>query len=168
MKLIYLDLDGVILTDKGTKYASVWNPFNIQLSQYSTKLHNTMDINCLNRLNNLIEFSGAKVILSSMWRLTHYELVKTHLPLLGFIGDIIDKTDLIPTKWTEEEMANRGKEIDKHVRDNNVEEYVILDDNPFGVCNFLPHQKSKLVRTSMIFGMSEEDLELAKTIIGAK
>lgn len=124
MKVIFLDIDGVLNSGKYIKSldADLWdNPVN------------QMDPVAVARLNVITDATKAKIVVSSSWRLpflTH----PTPLPALqgcmksyGISGDIIGMTC---------EKANalrnrRGKEIQKWINDhyNDIEKYVIIDDD---------------------------------------
>ena len=124
MKVIFLDIDGVLNSGKYIKSlgADLWdNPVN------------QMDPVAVARLNTITVATKAKIVVSSSWRLpflTH----PTPLPALqacmksyGIAGDIIGMTC---------EKANavrnrRGKEIQKWINDNysNIEKFVIIDDD---------------------------------------
>ena len=66
MKVIFLDIDGVL------------NPlFNIRrqhrLKRRTSSYYITLDKYCLNNLKRIVETTGAKIVVSSSWRIGGYE-----------------------------------------------------------------------------------------------
>ena len=104
MKVIFLDIDGVLNTVK------------------DFQRHNFIGMSpvLVRRFNKLVKDTGAKVILSSTWR--HDKnwrevMVRNGLDM-KFLGRTKDLRDKI-----------RGMEIDEWLGRHNVDRYVILDDD---------------------------------------
>lgn len=143
MKLLFLDVDGVIINRQSCK-VSYDNP----------------DLNCVTRLNQLIEQSGAKIVVTGAWRMNR--TVKELQQLLGEWGvrggAMIAKTPYGPRS------CNRGDEIGRFFqewRGEEIESFAILDQHAdFG--RFLPH----LVHTRFESGLTINDAEMATKILG--
>ena len=130
MKYLFLDIDGVMNS------AADW---------FSTKLINDRPFELLKKI---IDETGAKIILSSSWR-TGYEhgtcdLLKQRLTEYGLSID-----DVTP------QSGRRGKEIQEwlmaHDYDENVDNFVILDDEDFDILAIYPEQ---LVKIDAVTGLS--------------
>lgn len=146
MKIIFLDVDGVLndyFTEERTK--SGWTFIS---EKY------------ILRLKQIIETTGAKIVLSSDWRYgmddenPDEDFIELRDKLLEYDIHIMDKTPVINNG------RHRGTEIKKWLDDHEgeVEEYVILDDrNDMSPC------QEHLVRTGD--GMEEEDAEFATCIL---
>ncbi|MDF1661665.1 MAG: HAD domain-containing protein [Planctomycetota bacterium] len=119
--VIFLDIDGVL------------NTF-LKVVELSLPLERP----CVAVLNQLIEKSGAKVVISSSWRL-YYDLEKIReiLEEYGFVGEIIGKTPVL-------KGSERGEEIKTwlQVHGEGAASFVILDDHA-DMCDIRDH----LVRT---------------------
>lgn len=118
VKVIFLDFDGVVVC-----LPVEWD-----------RLENGRGVHALNRaavarLNDLVERTGAGVVVSSSWRLHQsVEHLTGYLRRAGFRGQVLDKT---PDRhaWGAEEWQ-RGDEIMAWLKLNpQVTSYVALDDD---------------------------------------
>lgn len=133
MKLIFLDIDGV-LNRLGTENRTTtrWRGFI------------GMEPELVIRFNELCENTGAKVVLSSTWRLDPdwREVMKAN----GLRCEFIDRT---PSDGNE-----RGEEVDEwlcaFLKKETVEKYVIIDDDS----DFYPTQP--LFKTDYREGLTAE------------
>lgn len=114
MKVIFLDVDGVLNSDE---YFDRIQNLDIE------GIESEIDINKVKLLKKAVDATGARVVLSSSWRYT-----KNALALKKLLADYgIRITDLTPVVENK-----RGLEIIKWLENNdNVEEFVILDDEVF-------------------------------------
>jgi len=113
MNVIFLDIDGVMVTGRVmTSFHGVFPPF---------------DRACVACLNNLIERTGARIVISSTWRWAHPKHIDLHAYLKeqGVKGEIEDMTP--------RETANsrgRGDDILAWLKSRkDIESFVILDDD---------------------------------------
>ncbi len=113
MKVIFLDVDGVLNSDE---YFDKIRNLDIQ------GIEREIDIEKIKLLKKAIDETGAKVVLCSSWR---YTTNAQHLKeLLSNYGIYVDTTPFLENK--------RGLEIKQWLSDNeNVEDFVILDDEIF-------------------------------------
>ena len=113
MKVIFLDIDGVLNSDE---YFDKIENLNIQ------GIQSEVDIEKIKLLKKAIDETGARVVLISSWRYTRNaqylkELFKQY-------NIFVDSTPFLQNK--------RGLEIKKWLENNpNVEDFVILDDEIF-------------------------------------
>lgn len=139
MKIIFLDIDGVLnssnwaLREKESGRDPQWSLFN------------NFDLDAIAVLNEVVERTEAKVVISSSWRLFHplghiIGLLKKH----GFKGEVIDRT---PDRT--KQPYRRGNEIqdwlDAHPE---VQKFVIIDDD-----SDMEHLMPKLVQTTWQDGL---------------
>jgi HAD domain in Swiss Army Knife RNA repair proteins len=104
--VIFLDIDGVLAPIRR------WDRYG------------DLDPACVRVLNEIVERSGADVVVSSAWRYgkTVAELQEL-LAAQGFTGRVLDKTP------TGAPGAGRGEEIAGWLADHAVDSYVIIDDH---------------------------------------
>lgn len=140
MKIIFLDVDGVINTDKNFERLVKENNGVETYSMYVT-----FDTDTMNNLKDLIEKTNAYIVISSSWRktmksniLARWDILMEGLEsinvkdrLLGVIPTLVDdKRNELP----------RGQEIKKWLegnKDKNIEKFVILDDYDDKQTNFV-------------------------------
>ena len=122
MKIIFLDIDGVLNTKET---AERWHGLI------------GMDPELVDRFNKLVEDTSAEVVLSSTWR--HKKTWRKTMKDNGLNMRFLDRTISLPGKI-------RGLEIKEWVDRNNVDKYVILDDDS----DMLPDQL--LFKTSFFDG----------------
>lgn len=139
MKVIFLDVDGVL----NCKFTP---------GSCEKKLDQTM----INRLVGLARDTGAKIVVSSVWRMYHMDVLTARLHAAGLpVGDIIGQT---PEFHTERGLEIRAW-LQEHA-DLNVESFVILDDD-----DDMDGVMSHLVKTSWVTGLQDIHVELAKRVL---
>ncbi len=146
MKVIFLDVDGVLNSDE---YFDRIQNLDIE------GIESEIDINKVKLLKKAIDETGAKVVLSSSWRYT-----KNVLELKKLLSDygihITDSTPVVEHK--------RGLEIRKWLEDNDsVEDFIILDDEVFDSYDNALMEKlvkmSKETETDIGEGLLPENVE---------
>lgn len=121
-KYMFIDIDDVLVTTR---------------QHFSKNLHpkymsNPFDTKCVKIFNNIINIINPIIIVSSDWKL-HYnmDVLNEIFQDNGIIGNI---TDVTPNLWGSQfnnlsQLEEcRAAEILKFVNDNNVIEYVAIDD----------------------------------------
>jgi len=177
VKVIFLDIDGVLNTDKNyEEYARAQREDPEQNPEVQGRIdiihrhvHLLFDEICITNLNSIIRSTGAKIVISSSWR--HFyddakgrpkfgDLVEL-LKRVGMIGEVIGKTPTnLPRRMSE--SVPRGKEIKRWLDENpGVEAFVILDDTAD-----MASLRHKLVRTSARIGLSLRDIDKALRHLG--
>ena len=128
MKVIFLDIDGVLNSDE---YVEKVKKSDIQ------GIERDIDIEKVKLLKRAIDGTGAKVVLRSTWRYT--KNARYLKELLANYGIRVDSTPYIQDK--------RGLEIKKWLSENQgVEDFLIIDDEIFD--SFDEGLMKKLVKIS--------------------
>ena len=146
MKVIFLDIDGVLVTRNSIKY---------QHLNYPDETSIRFSKNAVKYLNKLIRLTKAKIVISSTWRLFHsLEDLQNIFKKQGVSGMIISTTSI--EKAPIEIDIPRGQKItDWLANHSEVEQYVIIDDDVQADCiQFHPYN---CVETSYKFGFSSEE-----------
>jgi hypothetical protein len=124
MKIIFLDIDGVIASD------DCFNTNSFMIGKI--KMPYKWDKRCVESLKNILEKTGANIVLTSDWRKFHdllemreifnyYKLPKDKL--IGFTYNL--------RKWNDHQFEDiRSKEIDKYLSESEhtIEKWVAVDD----------------------------------------
>ena len=154
MKVIFCDVDGVLNNDETTAI--------------SPNGYRGVSNELIRNLRNIVRETGAKIVLSSDWRLVrddpeHSKDYRYLVRKLRFAGGLTIDGHTDDISW-----SKRGTEIKKYLQDHpEVTDYVILDDLPFRdflFCRELRH----LVLTDSRTGLTEEDVKRAVKILQGK
>lgn len=152
MKVIFLDFDGVLNTDRYVKRAG---HFGV-----------VIDPERMVFLRRIVDMTGAKIVLSTSWR-EHWENDAAALNETGReINRIFAENSLYVWDKTPRCSINREDEI-KAWLDNaeNIESFVVIDDM-FLAADFL---EGHFVRTSQFRdGLNEEDVQRAICILNGE
>ena len=168
-KVIFLDVDGVLNSSR-TLYEDI-----------------SLEDDLISNLKELIDKTGAKIILSSSWRLST-DAIATLMDKLDKFGLVIsgmtcDGVDLdwlekyefdatkkyLDTKFDYDENRqikithDRGAEIFKWLHDHDDCAYVILDDEIEDIKPYF--SESVIVKTSYKTGLTKEDIKKAIQIL---
>jgi hypothetical protein len=119
-KYLFLDIDGVL---------NSFDDYAVDGKEFLENIENITFIlskRQMGLLNNIIDKYHPKIILSSYWR-NRYPLSKLQKKFeeAGFKGKILAIT---PSFGGEHE--DRWQQIKHYIEDNDVSEYIILDDSP--------------------------------------
>lgn len=169
MKIIFLDIDGVLNTARTLPLKEKYVEIEGTIIGF-----NQLDKDCINQLNRVTDKTGAKIVISSSWRIgcrtpAKFEILKKHLRDEGVTGEIIGRT---PTD--QEYAANlgqpgsygtgpgqiyfgycRGKEIQMWLDQNaQFDKFVIVDDN-----SDMDHLNHRLVQTQFEVGITSADAD---------
>jgi hypothetical protein len=134
MKIIFLDIDGVL------------NVYCEGRDQFGCTFHT----NFVENLRNIIDKTGAKIVISSSWRTDGLDVMKELWKYRDLPGEVIDVTPdsyylINEGKFEFYDQVERGHEIqywlDKH---KEVTNYVIIDDDN----DMLDNQRENFVRTA--------------------
>lgn len=135
-KILFLDIDGVLNCITTTQ-------------RYRSSSMYGIDPEKVALLNQVLERTGAKVVISSTWRLLTPELeLTTYLRNQGFRGEIVGMTP------DDERTGFRGNEIKRWLEaDGKTGLYAVVDDSS----DFYPDQPR--VRTTWKEGLMPEHVE---------
>lgn len=154
-KVIFLDIDGVL------------NVYPQGHDEYGSTFHDHFVAN----LKRIIDATGAKIVISSTWRMSGLLIMKEMWAKRNLPGKVIGITPnhMMKTGST----LQRGKEIDEFMStyNNHITNYVILDDDT----DMEPHQMNNFVKTSgnndhedcvdIGYGLTRKCAELAIAIL---
>ena len=158
MKIIFLDIDGVLVTRNSIKYQYLNFPDETSI-RFGKK--------AVKNLNKLIRLTKAKIVISSTWRLFHsLEKLQSIFEEQKIKGKIISTTSV--EKATIEEDIPRGQKIADWLEQHlEVEQYVIIDDDVQADC--IQFHPNNCVETSYKRGFaSEERFNEALAILNEK
>ena len=135
-KIIFLDIDGVLNTTKTYEEThgvrKIYNKLikeNNDLDLMIKLQLLEIDYNKLIILKEIINKTNAKIVITSSWRLLRiYPLIEDYLIKFG-----------LPIIGTTKKLKNRGEEIADYCNENNVKNYIIIDDEVFE--DFTENQK---------------------------
>ena len=116
LKVLFLDIDGVLNSQ---------DFFNKRYDLIKDGIHpnypyTEFDPLSIKELNRILDNTDAKLVVSSSWR--HDPNLNNTFKEVGISHDIFDITPYLGN-------VDRGFEIEKFIKDNNVEVYAILDDD---------------------------------------
>ena len=114
MKYLFLDIDGVLNHE-------MWYKDNIifHKDKFKKWWESCFDPDCVDRLNNILRKTGARLVVSSSWR--HDLDLKTYFETFNITTDF----DITPSIHG----ADRGEEIDLFLKNHPCDNYAILDDD---------------------------------------
>ena len=157
MKVIFLDVDGVLNSEKSR---------NEMYDNNKSWMWNEVANYHLEKLKKIVKETGAIIVLSSSWRLYHPKL--TGFPEITdeLLKVLVDKMEDLELKIEDvtPDFRNkaRGLEIEDWVKKHpNIERYIILDDDT----DFLPYQKPFFIKTTFKDGLTDELAEKAIRIL---
>jgi len=136
-RLIFLDFDGVLNSDDYLVDISDWLSFD------------ALDESKIQLVNQIIEATDAKIVISSSWRNTYpLEEIENELIKRGFKGEIIGSTPSL--------AAKRGVEIQAWLDgfSKEIESFVILDD-----CSDMEPLNEHLIQIDPNTGLVEGDVK---------
>lgn len=127
-RIILLDLDGVL------------NVYCEDRDEFGCTFHP----NFVDNLKYIIDETGAKIVIISTWRFSGLVIMKEMWKKRNLPGEVIDITPHI-------DICKRGEEIEYWLKNNEVDSYVIIDDDN----DMLENQQQNFVKTSK--NVSHED-----------
>ena len=160
MKIIFLDFDGVLNHAAHFVQERADRVMADRLTDSES-----FDTIAIERLNQICEKTGAKVVISSSWRVMFEaedmcQILKRH----GFRGGVIGTTPRLH-RTSDGEVRTRGDEIQLWLdaADVAIESFVILDDSAD-----MAHLSHKLVQTDFEVGLDEIHVALSIAVLGTK
>jgi hypothetical protein len=162
MKVIFLDIDGVLNTE--VYITSFFDFCRIQeMSRDAAKKEakhylrdefgQRFDPLAVRFLKRIIEETGAKIVLSSAWRMSGLERNRLMWEMRDLPGELIGSTPILNTQ--------RGEEIHYWLSENDVERYCIIDD----CSDMLQEQVPFFVQTDPMYGLTRSNSESVINIL---
>ena len=169
---MFLDVDGVLNSASWTERRG---EFAVVVKTRAAIRRHAFDPEAVDRLNRLLELSGARIVLSSSWRKLGLDVMRPLFAELEIVAPIIDRTPVrsehdlelfhsllgpddkpYPSGWP------RGFEIQQWLNryKGRVDHIVILDDSWT-----MKHLEPWQIRTSMADGFCERHIEAALEIL---
>ncbi len=123
MKYLFLDIDGVLNHEEWYR-----NRITMYKDKFTYWWQECFDPECIKRLNNILEKTGARLVVSSSWRFD--EDLKKYFNTVGITTDFL----ITPSLTKEDENGvltwpDRGDEIAEFLKSHPCTHYVILDDD---------------------------------------
>lgn len=159
MKIIFLDVDGVLNSDMGLVKALGLKPNEKIQVHHAAKILNELsganypfDEKCLENFKRLVDETDANIVVSSTWRLFESNRVKLLETLRKYDLD----TKIIGyTPYYHRDFMPRGYEIEGWLRENEFTgEFIILDD-----VDNMEHLKPHLILTNALTGLTADDVD---------
>lgn len=154
-KIIFLDVDGVLINRKVLMEKHTLAKL-AALAGSSERFYDRADLDCVALINTLLEETGAKIVVSSCWRIGRtVEELQTLFTNWGITpGAVIDRT-INDWDWV------RGQEIQEWLdRHPDVTQFVIIDDDA-DMAHLLP----RLVQTEFEPGLTAADAARAVQVL---
>lgn len=161
MKIIFLDIDGVLNSENSIKKM---DKVNRDFSDNPHKDH-------VKWLNYIIKKTGAKVVISSTWRKgSGLVSICRILNLVGFKGNVIGQTPITGDIrgneircWIDRFRNKRDWQFNYDKNDSEVENFIIIDDDSDMGC--LLH---RLVKVDSKIGLTKNEAKLAVSLLNEK
>ena len=145
MKVIFLDIDGVLNTSK--TFIDIYN-------EYQKTGHKRLEIDLfrLEFLKSIVDSTGAVIVLSSSWRfygqMKNGQFIPLNDKMAKFI-ELLKKYDLYIYDITpKDELGIRQNEIAAWLKYKDVESFIIIDDDSYDLTKYLSHELIKTSTTS--------------------
>ena len=160
MKVLFLDFDGVL-----NGCAENMGSLDPRVAEPETELWcaEQIDHGHVERLNEIVDATGAVVVLSTSWRNVHpLNRLRGMLQLAGFRGFILGDTPRLH-RTPDGEERHREHEIEMWLEaaGDAVESYVTLDDWNMG------HLRHRLVQCTVQIGIQPEQVARAIELLEA-
>lgn len=173
MKVLFLDIDGVLNSEQWECYAHYCYQYNMYDNICTSKepriahIETKIDDRAIMAVNWIINNTQCDIVLSSSWRSTdqnEMNELSTALKNKGLIKDVFDITPrLIDEKY---DGIRRGSEIQKWLNDNclkyNIESYCIIDDC---IHDMLEDQLNNIVTIDFRWGLTGIEVDMIIDIL---
>jgi hypothetical protein len=140
---IFLDIDGVLRTHKSDLEWSQYLGVPIPLSVYERRF----DRKIVYYINEIVGYTRAKIVVTSTWRVKHsLEELKKIFRDNGISTEIVGTTGI---------GIDRGEEIEQYISENEIENYVVIDDQVNDILKCIP--KERVIKVDSIKGFEDVD-----------
>lgn len=146
---IFLDIDGVLRTHESDLEWSLRLGVPIPVSVYERRFGQKA-ISCI---NEVVGYTRAKIVITSTWRVKHsLEELKQIFRDNGITSEVVGTTGI---------GIDRGEEIEQYISDNEIESYVVIDDQVNDILKHIP--KERIIKVDPLIGF--EDIDKAIDIL---
>ena len=122
VKIIFLDFDGVLNT---AEFLDKLEPVPYATHLGAKLLSRELDPVRVQCINDIVELTGAKVVVTSAWRVgSTLQWLEQVLRHAGFVGEVVGKTQRFYGRPRSEEIQDWLE-----FREQEIESFVILDDD---------------------------------------
>jgi hypothetical protein len=140
---IFLDIDGVLRTHRSDLEWSQLLEVPIPLSVYERRF----DKKIVSYINEIVGYTRAKIVVTSTWRTKRsLEELKIIFRDNGIVADVVGITDIGLT---------RGEEIEQYISENEIENYVVIDDQVNDILKCIP--KERVIKVDPSIGFNDID-----------
>lgn len=175
MKVIFLDIDGVLNVENWLDSIIFQNQYCGTNNPIRDKFGHLFDPNCVRYLEALCAKHNAKIIISSSWRYSGLATIQNMFSSRGIKVDVIDTTISASTKGYKKQFeelqkltkirfssrVERGYEIQAYLNTHpEITNYVILDDDS----DMLKNQEDHFVHCDPLYGIDYNVYSKADTI----
>lgn len=159
MNTIFLDIDGVLNSERSMVAAKVLKPLQGYVS-YTERHYQELDPVAVNLLRLLIKETNSEIVVSSSWRKLYDSLDFFKMIFIQFgwhNAPVVGMTPIVDSGF-------RGQEIQQYIDCNDffTGPYIIFDDDK----DFFEHQP--LIHVDGRYGLSYEHFDKAKQMLGFK
>ena len=143
MIIIFLDIDGVLRTHKSDLEWSLklGEPIPELCKRYFSKT-------AVSNLNEITGWSRAKIVVISTWRtLVSFDDLKKIFKDNGVSSEVIGITPI---------GSSRGEEIEQYISENDIRDYVVLDDNVNDILNIIDNDK--VIKIDSRIGLEDDEI----------
>lgn len=146
-KILFLDIDGVLNTDRQQWYCQMNSIAPVDKFGYA------FDSKAVENLATILEETGAEIVISSSWKFLGLQTLQKMWKDRNMPGTILDITP---------DGDNKGLKIDEWLlkHEGQVSGYAIIDDEN----DMQPEQQGHFVQTNPQFGITLKDAERVITI----
>lgn len=160
-KYIFLDIDGVLRTYNSDLEHS--KRLGVPIFRGTDRL---FDNKCVDNLNEIIYLTGAKIVITSNWRLRlTFDELKEALRRRGIVGLIDGVTKLQEVKNSPIPLGNRGLEILRYIQNKGLKknDYIVLDDQINDIINFITFDR--VYKIDPMKGITSSDVDQILNIL---
>lgn len=140
---IFLDIDGVLRTHESDLEWSLRLGVPIPVSVYERRF----DQKAISCINEVVGYTRAKIVITSTWRVKHsLEELKQIFRDNGIAAEVVGTTGI---------GIDRGEEIEQYISDNEIENYVVIDDQVNDILKHIP--KERIIKVDPLIGFEDVD-----------
>lgn len=138
-----MDIDGVLRTHNSDLEWSLRLDVPIPFNVYERRF----DENAVSLINETVGYTRAKIVVTSTWRIKHsLEELKKIFIANGITAEVLGTTEI---------GTNRGEEIESYINDNEIENYVVVDDQVNDILRYIPEER--VIKVDPLVGFVQVD-----------